>query len=259
MTTKQRTKKESRAHGTKRISETPKHRKSELKKEISDLAGGDLVTNSSTQNMQGKLSPEHQMELDDALKIASIVLSGKSVEAALMQVRENVEIVFKDDANKNCLNAAINKKFEPHLGQEHLENIDFTQEISKDNVGTFVVHISKLGLTELGRREVVGMLNGTIPKPVEYKDREAVNGRRAKALEFLATNFGHLIHAKAIYAHELKTINRSLYVNLSTTIIGGISKIMPTKSDQVSRDLDVIAKVNQKAYRALSTLCGRPV
>lgn len=257
MTTKQRTKKESRAHGTKRISETPKHRKSELKKEISDLAGGDLVTNPPTQTMQGKLSPEHQKEFNDALKIASIVLDGKSIEAALMQVRENVQIALKDDVNNNSLNAAINKKFSPHLGEEHLENIDFTQEISKEGVGTFMVQVTKLGQTALGRREVDGMLNGTRPKPVEYKDRELVNGKKPKALAYLYACYGHLIKAKALYAHELKAINRSLYVNLSTTLTGGLSTIMPTKSDKVSHDLRLLADINPTAHRAMANSYGR--
>lgn len=257
MTTKQRTKKETRAQGTKRISETPKHRKSELKKDINNLAGGDLVTNPPTNAVQGKLSPEHQLEFDDALKIASIVLSGKSVEAALMQVRENVKVVFKDDANKNSLNAAINKKFEPHLGQEHLENINFTQEISKDDVGTFVVHISKLGLTELGRRKVAGMLDGTIPKPVEYKDREPMNGKKLNGLNYLKHFFGDLIKARAIYAHELNKLNPSLYKILSTTLNGGLSSIMPNKSAKVSSDIAALAIQHPTAHKIVANAYAR--
>lgn len=257
MTDKPQAKNAGRTDTKKTAPKKPKEKVAALKNTQNEAAVYDLLVPNHAHPMQGKLSPEHQKEFNDALKIASIVLDGNSIEAALMQVRENVQIALKDDVNNNSLNAAINKKFSPHLGEEHLENIDFTQEISKEGVGTFMVQVTKLGQTALGRREVDGMLNGTRPKPVEYKDRELVNGKKPKALAYLYACYGHLIKAKALYAHELKAINRSLYVNLSTTLTGGLSTIMPTKSDKVSHDLRLLAEINPTAHRAMANSYGR--
>lgn len=203
-----------------------------------------------------KLEPEHRKNFTDALEIMSAVLAGKSLEAAFTRVRANVNITLKN-GNSNDMTAAMEKTFSPYYGMDHLETIEFKQEITKDEFGTFVVHVSKLGMTALGRREIDGMLNGTIPKPEEYKFRKEINGKRAKARDFLTTHFGKFITAKALYAHELKALNPSLYLNLVNTVVGGISSLMPTKSEKITADLATLEHSHPAVHKTLSRAYAR--
>ena len=113
--------------------------------------------------------------------------------------------------------------------------------------------MDKLGQFDLGRREVAGMLNGTIPKPVEYKNRQPINGKKQKLLDFLDAHFGHLLEVKAIYADELKNLNPSLYAGLLSAVKGGISTIMPIKPDRVLKELSELEKQHPVAHRLLAS------
>lgn len=218
--------------------------------------GAELTLNPSILMIE-KLSLEHQKEVNDALEIVSGVLAGKSLEAAFLQVRRGVELTLRNPERGDSIRDAIDKTFEPHYGKDHLENVEFKREVSNPDLGTFVIQVIKLGKTALGRREVEGMLNGSIPKPVEYKDRQPVNGKKQKLMEFLQAKFGHLLEAKAIYAHELKALNSSLYNNLSATLKGGVSSLMPTKSEKVSHDIESLATNHAVAHRVLQSLYAR--
>ena len=125
MTNKPQAKNAGRTDTKKIASKKPKEKVAALKNTQNEVATCELVPNHA-QLMLEDLEPAHQKEFKDALEIASIVLSGKSIEAALMQVRENVKVVFKNQTEAASINIAMNQKFEPHYGKEHLENIDFT-------------------------------------------------------------------------------------------------------------------------------------
>ncbi len=101
------------------------------------------------------------------------------------------------------------------------------------------------------------MLNGTIPKPVEYKDRKPVNGKKLNGLNYLKHFFGDLIDARAMYAHELNELNPSLYKILSTTLNGGLSSIMPNKSAKVTSDIAALADQHPTAHKIISKAYSR--
>jgi hypothetical protein len=249
MTSKPQAKNAGRTDTKKIAPKKPKEKGVAFKKTQNETATYEVPPNHA-QLMLEDLDPAHQKEFKDALEIVGAVLAGKSLETAVALVRKNVMFTIDTNSSK-VINIAMDDKFKPYYGKVHDETVKFEQEISREDMGTFVIHVSKLGRTALGRRKVEGMLSGKIPKPVEYKDRERVNGKKENSLSFLNSNFGELIQAKAIYAHELGKLNLSLYRNLVATVKEGISSLMPTKSDQVSSDLALLATQNPTAHKIM--------
>ena len=81
--------------------------------------------------MSEYLSPGHQTELATASEMLALVLAGKSLEAALLEVRKGISIIPNDTAG-DVNNIIRRKEFEPPYNREHPETLRFTKETSNE-------------------------------------------------------------------------------------------------------------------------------
>jgi hypothetical protein len=263
---------------TRKFKEKPAHRQTLKTDELRDIdtghaLGGDVVISSNLPALQQNETPEqsveHPTEIEKAKQIMELVNNGLSVTIAIKHVlgfhlpenHATCEIGSNNSNESLTVGQKIDHLFSPHYGKIHLDDKPFDDEFVINGFGTFSISVRKLGQTTLLRRRILNMLENPTQQQdlIKYKERkpDPTTRKKMNPFEFFMAHYGEFAAAKAIYAHELRALDSSLYKNLSTTVSDGISSLLPTKSVKVTTEIQDLISRNAIGSKAIAAAYNR--
>lgn len=210
---------------------------------------------------------QREIDLEDLEEITNLVKAGQPLKSAILHVRTDVAEILEDKTqqersligeltNGKQISAKINNTFRDHYGKEYNENIYFRDVLASDKLGIFSISITKIGKTELCRKQVDLMIADPAQRPIPYLKRSAVNGKKQTLQEFFDATYGEFRDANAIYLNEIRLIDPDLYRNLGS-VGKHITATMKKCKDQVNDDIALVANVSARAHRVLKSSYGK--
>lgn len=215
---------------------------------------------------------QRENDLQDSETINNLVKSGMSLESAIRKVRPKFSETIGDQpqqersligelSHSQRLTNKINEEFKEYYGKEHDMSPSMTEVISATKIGTFAITIKKIGKAESNRAKILTWLadKNAASKPILYKNREAdpITKKKLNPADFFADTYGEFVRTKSIYAHEFRKLDPALYMNISATVSGGISSLLPTKSEKITADIMDLVANNAIGAKAIAAAYGR--